>query len=279
MREGRTARGANLLCVAMPAPHARPPADLETIVAPNASPYTLDGTNTYLLGGPNVLVVDPGPNDAGHLSRILARAAARRGRIALILVTHGHEDHDGAAAALAEASGAPVGRWRSGDRALQDGQLVGDAPVRLRVLHTPGHAPDHVAFWWEDRRILFSGDLVLGRGTVTVSPPDGSMEAYLRSLERIAALDLAAIAPGHGPMIDDPGPRVAEYLAHRRLRERQVLEAVAAGPRTPGEIAARLYPDLDPRLHPAAEGTVFAHLVKLLGEGRVERAGNRYYTP
>ncbi|HLN06253.1 MAG TPA: MBL fold metallo-hydrolase [Acidimicrobiales bacterium] len=263
----------------MSVPHSRPPAELQTLVAPNASPYTLDGTNSYLLGGPEVVVVDPGPDDAGHVSRILTHAAARRGRVALILVTHGHEDHQGAARSLAEASGAPVGRWRGGDRPLDDGEVVGESPVRLRVLHTPGHTPDHIALLWEERRTLFSGDLVLGRGTVTVSPPEGSMDDYLRSLARVASLDLAAIAPGHGPMIEDPAPRVAEYLAHRRLRERQVLEAVAAGPRTPGEISALLYPDLDPRLHPAAEGTVLAHLLKLLGEGRVERAGNRYYTP
>jgi len=263
----------------MPAPQQSPRERFEAIVAPNASPLTLDGTNTYLLGGPNVVVIDPGPDDATHVSRILDRSGANGGRVSLILVTHAHTDHAGGAARLAEVTRAPVSRWHAGERPLQDGQLVAEGDVRLRAVFTPGHAPDHVAFVWEDRRTLFSGDLILGRGTVSVSPPGGSMEDYLRSLERVGGLDLARIAPGHGPLVGDPAARIAEYLGHRRMRERQVLEAVAAGPRTPGEIAATIYTGLDPRLHPAAESTVLAHLLKLMREGRVRREGNRFYLP
>jgi glyoxylase-like metal-dependent hydrolase (beta-lactamase superfamily II) len=259
--------------------HAGAPETLHTIVAPNPSPYTLDGTNTYLLGSPPRIVVDPGPDDAGHVSRVLEAAAERRGRIALVLITHSHADHSGAARPLVEATGARMVQWGREGQAPADGDAVGEGEVALRVVHTPGHAPDHVAYLWEAARTLFSGDLILGRGTVMVSPPAGSMEDYLRSLDRIATLDLIAIAPGHGPLIEDPKERVAAYAAHRREREEQILEAVAAGPRTPGEIAAALYPRLDPRLHPAAEGTVLAHLLKLVREGRVDRAGNRYYVP
>lgn len=259
-----------------PPPSSR---SIRTIVAPNASPYTLDGTNTYLLGSRRVVVIDPGPDDGHHVAQIVERAGERGGRVALILVTHAHGDHVGAARRLAEVSGAPVARWRAGDRPLDEGELVVEEEIRLRVVYTPGHAPDHIAFVWEDRRTLFSGDLVLGRGTVMVSPPAGSMDEYLRSLERVARLDLAVIAPGHGPLVEDPGPRVAEYIAHRRLREQQILDVVSAGPRTPGEVAAVLYPDLEPRLHPAAEATVLAHLLKLLREERVARERNRYYVP
>jgi len=256
-----------------------PTAGLQIVTAANASPYTLEGTNTYLLGGPRRIVIDPGPDDAGHVGQVLDNARAAGQQIGLILVTHAHGDHLGAAVRLARESGAPVARWHAGDRPLEDGQVVGVDGVRLRVLHTPGHAPDHVVFHWEERRVLFSGDLILGSGTVVVSPPAGSMEDYLRSLERVARLDLAVIAPGHGPLVSDPAARLAEYIAHRRMRERQVLEVLAGGPRTPGEIAGVIYPDLDPRLHPAAEGQVQAHLAKLLHEGRVLRERNRYYLP
>jgi hydroxyacylglutathione hydrolase len=166
--------------------------------------------------------------------------------------------------------------WHTGDRPLADDQVVDLDGVRLRVLHTPGHAPDHVVFYWEKRHALFSGDLVLGSGTVVVAPPGGSMEDYMRSLGRVAGLDLEVIGPGHGPLIFDPAARVAEYITHRQMRERQVLDVLASGSQTPGEVAGILYQNLDPRLHPAAEGTVLAHLLKLVGEGRVRREGNRF---
>lgn len=263
----------------MPPRSPAPIAGLQIVTAANASPYTLDGTNTYLLGGPKGLVIDPGPDDAGHVRHVLDAARAADQQIALILVTHGHGDHLGAAARLARETGAPVARWRAGDRPLEDGETVVVDGVRLRALHTPGHALDHLVYYWEDREVLFSGDLILGRGTVVISPPAGSMDDYLRALDRVAGLDLAVIAPGHGPLIAEPAARVAEYIAHRRMRERQVLEALAGGSRTPGEIAGVIYTDLDPRLHPAAEGQVQAHLAKLLHEGRVLREGNRYYLP
>jgi len=263
----------------MPPRSPAPTDGVQILTAANASPHTLDGTNTYLLGGPRSVVIDPGPDDAEHVRHVVDAARNAAQPIALILLTHGHADHVGAAARLVRETGAPVARWRGGDRPLEDGETVALDGMRLETLHTPGHAPDHLAFYWMERQLLFSGDLILGRGTVVISPPAGSMEDYLRSLDRVSRLDLAVVAPGHGPLIEDPAARIAEYIAHRRMRERQVLEALAGGSRTPGEIAGVIYTALDPRLHPAAEGQVQAHLAKLLHEGRVRRAGNRYYLP
>jgi glyoxylase-like metal-dependent hydrolase (beta-lactamase superfamily II) len=247
------------------------------ITAPNPSPHTLAGTNTYLIGAAGrAVVIDPGPDDAAHVARVLDRAASSGWQVSLIVISHGHSDHVGAAERLAIKSGAPVRSWRSEHAPFQDEEVLAVDGGRLRVLHTPGHAPDHVVFYWEDQATLFSGDLILGEGTVQVTPPGGSMVDYLRSLERVGRLELRLIAPGHGPLIRDPHRRIAEYLARRRLRERQVLEALAAAPRTAAEVAAVIYPELDPRLRKAAEGTTLAHLEKLLAEGRVRRAGDHF---
>jgi len=259
----------------------------DVITAPNPSPLTLSGTNTYLIGaGGEAAIIDPGPDDARHVTRLLEQTSGRR--VVLILLTHGHRDHCGAADRLAQATGAPVRGWRTPsslpapgagpapDAPLRDGEEVAVPNGRLRAMHTPGHAPDHVAFYWEERGVLFSGDLILGRGTVQVTPPGGSMAEYLRSLDRVARLDLTLIAPGHGPLIRSPHRRIAEYLAHRRDREQQVLDALAAGAGTAEEVAAVIYPDLDPRLRAAAEGTVSAHLEKLIADGRVRRTAARF---
>jgi glyoxylase-like metal-dependent hydrolase (beta-lactamase superfamily II) len=275
-------RGSEFRFLSMPSTPASPfrPA-FRTVTAANSSAFTLDGTNTYLAGRDRVIVVDPGPDDPAHVNAVLEGARARGGDVALILVTHGHRDHLGAAAALAAASGgsAPIRRWEGGGASLADGETVEEGGVALRALHTPGHAADHVAFYWAAERVLFSGDLILGAGTVVLEPGEGALEEYLASLERVARLDLALIAPGHGSLIEDPAARVAEYLAHRRMREGQVLDALAGGARTPGEIVGVIYRDLDPALHPAAESTVRAHLLKLVREGRARREGNRYHRP
>jgi glyoxylase-like metal-dependent hydrolase (beta-lactamase superfamily II) len=249
------------------------------ITASNPSPYTLAGTNTYLVGSRGRgVVIDPGPEDPAHVTAILERAAARGWAISLILVSHGHSDHIGGAERLARATGAVARRW-GGDVPLRDGELLADHEAQLCVLYTPGHAADHVAFHWPAQGVLFSGDLLLGEGTVQVTPPSGSMAQYLQSLERVAGLDLALIAPGHGPLIHDPGPRIASYRAHRLERERQVLAAVTGGQRTVSDITSALYVGLDPRLRRAAEGTVLAHLEKLTADGRVRRHNDDHFAP
>ncbi len=263
------------------APHCRDPVSpgvaFEVLTAHNPSPYTLAGTNTYVLAtAAQAIVIDPGPDDAIHVTRLLEHVAASGRRVGLILLTHGHSDHQGAAAALAHATGAKVRGWTTRDAPLRDGEDIVLDGRRLHVLYTPGHAQDHVAFYSEDEGVLFSGDLILGAGTVNVTPPGGSMTDYLRSLERVERLRLVLIAPGHGPVIRAPHQRVIEYLAHRRRREQQVLELLAGGPRTVQALAATIYPDLDPRLRRAAEGTVAAHLEKLVDEGRVRQTGTSF---
>jgi glyoxylase-like metal-dependent hydrolase (beta-lactamase superfamily II) len=223
--------------------------------------------------GERVVVIDPGPDDGDHIARVLARAGSDGRRVALILLTHGHSDHQGAADALARATGARVRGWTSADTALRDGEMIALDGGRLEVLHTPGHAQDHLGFYWEEEAVLFSGDLILGEGTVNITPPGGSMADYLRSLERVARLRLALIAPGHGPLVCAPHQRIREYLAHRRRREQQVLDLLATRPQTVASLATAIYRDLDPRLRRAAEGTVAAHLEKLVDEGRVRQTG------
>ena len=254
-----------------------PDGGFEVITAANPSPYTLAGTNTYLIGrSGETVVIDPGPEDPSHVARVLDRAGASGRRVALILVSHGHSDHLGAADRLGRATGALVRKWGEGAHPLRDEELLPADGGGVRVFYTPGHAQDHVVFYWVGPAVLFSGDLLLGTGTVQVTPPGGSMRDYLHSLERVAALSVSLIAPGHGPVIRDPRTRIAEYLAHRRERERQVLEALAAGPRSVPDLADAIYPGLDPRLRRAAEGTLLAHLEKLVAEGRARRVGGNF---
>lgn len=224
--------------------------------APNPSPLTLDGTNTYVVGG---WVVDPGPEDAGHLDAV--EAAVGGDGIEGIVLTHSHADHAEGAPALAErAFGVEVTRPEGGER-------VGP----FEVIATPGHSPDHVSLL--HGRVLFSGDMVLGAGSVFVGGGEGSMAAYLDSLRRLLELDLDAILPGHGPVVWEPRSKLEDYLAHRLLREQLVLEAVAGGAASRDELLDRAWSDVDldavPYLRMAAGLTLDAHLDKLRAEGRL----------
>jgi glyoxylase-like metal-dependent hydrolase (beta-lactamase superfamily II) len=223
--------------------------------APNPSALTLDGTNTYVVEG---WVVDPGPLDDGHLEAV-RRAAGDR--VEGVVVTHSHVDHDEAAGELAErAGGVPVVRPAEGERA---------GP--LEAIATPGHSPDHVCLLYG--RACFTGDTVLGEGSVFVGSDGASLAAYVRSLERLRSLDLEVLCPGHGPFVWDPRAKLDEYIAHRVERERRVLDALQAGARTREELLARAWSDVDlsvsPMLRFAAAATLEAHLGKLRDEGRL----------
>jgi glyoxylase-like metal-dependent hydrolase (beta-lactamase superfamily II) len=234
--------------------------------APNPGPYTLSGTNSWIIGRDPAYVIDPGPALAGHIAALAAEADARGGA-AVILLTHDHDDHGEGALMLAERTGAPLAAARQDAAiALADGLEVGP----LRAVATPGHAAEHHAFI--AGRVCFAGDLVLGVGSVFIPPEPGALAAYLASLERIRGFDLDLIAPGHGPLVTDPAAKLDEYIAHRLDRERRVIEALADGLHEQDELLDRVWSEVPAELRPAAAATLAAHLDKLAGEGRLPRS-------
>jgi glyoxylase-like metal-dependent hydrolase (beta-lactamase superfamily II) len=213
---------------------------------------TLEGTNTYLYGADPCAVIDPGSADAGHLGAIRA-AAAERGGIGLVLLTHSHADHTDGAGELGAEVVLPTG---------------GETHAGLRVLDTPGHAADHVCFLSEEG-VCFAGDLVLGLGSTIVPPGGGSLAAYMDSLALLAAQEIDLIAPGHGPWVTDPAAKLAEYLEHREMRERKLLAALDSGERSRAALLAEAWSDIPVELLPLAAMAMEAHLEKLEDEGRV----------
>jgi glyoxylase-like metal-dependent hydrolase (beta-lactamase superfamily II) len=238
------------------------------VLAPNPSVYTLEGTNTWVVGAGPSVVIDPGPGIASHLEEV-ARAA---GRVAAILLTHRHEDHATGAPALAEMTRAPV-LSGDGDGALRlrDEQQLTFGDLSLVAYAVPGHTADSVAFLEPESRALFTGDTVLGRGTSFIDPPEGDVAAYLRSLRRLRDLDAAVIYPGHGPAVFRVADKLEEYLHHRVERERQVLDALGDGARTAEELVPAIYADYAREAWSLAARSVLAHLLKLENEGRVRR--------
>ena len=243
------------------------------VLAPNPGPFTLEGTNTWILGRDPSLIIDPGPDDEEHLRSVIREA----GRVEAILLTHYHLDHAGAAPRLAEATGVPVRafRPREGERGLRGGDVIRVGSVQLRVVPTPGHTADHVAFHLDSDGALFTGDAVLGRGTSVVDPPDGEMTAYVHSLHVMRDLGPRAIYPGHGPVVFDAAAKLNEYIAHRARRESQVLAALRGGASTSEELVPAIYSGegLHSSMFPVATRSVLAHLLKLEKEGRVARTG------
>jgi glyoxylase-like metal-dependent hydrolase (beta-lactamase superfamily II) len=229
----------------------RHPDGVVRVRAPNPSPMTLDGTNTYVAAG---WAIDPGPADEGHLRAVLEAAG---GSLDGVLVTHAHPDHSAGAQPLADlAGGVPV--------VLPEGESrVGP----FEAIATPGHAPDHVCLLLG--RTCFAGDLVMGAGSVLVLPGEGSLAAYLDSLRRLRALDLEVLCPGHGPYVWDPAAKLDGYIAHRLERERLLLEALDAGARGTDALLDRAWADAPSALRPAAALTLQAHLEKLRDEGRL----------
>jgi glyoxylase-like metal-dependent hydrolase (beta-lactamase superfamily II) len=242
------------------------------VLAPNPSVYTLEGTNTWIVGRGPAIVIDPGPDLPEHLQEVAREAD----RVAAVLVTHDHPDHAPGAAALAERVGAPVFAFRlAGAERLRAGQHVTADGVDLAVVHTPGHTSDHLAFFEASAGALFTGDAVVGRGTTFIDPPDGDLPAYLRSLRRMLDLGPRTIYPGHGPVVLRAPQKLREYLDHRQEREDQVLAELARGPRTIDEIVAAVYAEHAPDVRTLAARSVLAHLLKLEREGRVERPSSR----
>jgi glyoxylase-like metal-dependent hydrolase (beta-lactamase superfamily II) len=252
------------------------------IVCHNPSMMTGPGTNTYLVGIDEIAVIDPGPSDAGHLDAI---AGCGGDRIRWILLTHTHVDHSPGAIGLKERTGADILTFESRDGITADGQL-GDGDVieateyHLNVLHTPGHASNHLCFLLPEERTLFTGDHIMQGSTVVIAPPDGDMRAYLESLERLTQIRprLRTIAPGHGHLIEDPLAVIDGYISHRLEREKQVLAALrAAGTSTVADLVETIYTDVPAELHPVAAFSVWAHLLKLADDGLAE--GNELDAP
>lgn len=265
------------------------------VTAPNPSPMTFTGTQTYILGTQEVVVIDPGPDMPAHLDAIL-RALPPGARVAKILVTHSHLDHSPLARPLGDATGAPVlaagpSDWgRSAvmqtlaeegligggegvddtfnpDRQIAHGDVLDGPWGRIEVLETPGHMANHLSFAWNGA--LFCGDLVMGWSTSLVSPPDGDMGAFMTSTARLAARTDRTFYPGHGDPITEPQVRCAELIAHRRTREAQILEALnTQGPSRASGLAQYIYDDLNPALLPAATRNVLAHLIDLHAKDR-----------
>jgi len=234
----------------------RDPDGVVRVRAANPSPLTLDGTNTYVVG---TWVVDPGPADDEHLAAV--RAALSGGRADGIVLTHGHADH----AEAADRFDAPVHRPGEGETA---------GP--FRAIATPGHSKDSVCLVWRER-VCFTGDTVLGSGSVFIAPGEGSLAAYLESLRRLRALDLEVLCPGHGPYVWEPAAKLDEYISHRLDRERRLVEALDADLRTQDELLDAAWPDAPAELRYFAGLSLASHLEKLAEEGRlpegVERDG------
>ncbi|HVE94833.1 MAG TPA: MBL fold metallo-hydrolase [Acidimicrobiales bacterium] len=242
------------------------------LTCPNPGMMTGPGTNTYLVGEHDVAVIDPGPDHQQHLDAILAAAS---GGVRWIIATHTHGDHSPNATALAARTGAEVIGFCAKDgfvptRTASDGDVVAGAGFRLRAVHTPGHASNHLCWLLEEENLLFSGDHVMSGSTVVISPPDGDMGEYVASLARVKEMRVDAIAPGHGRLISDADAVLEQYIRHRATREESILAALAGMTEgTIDDIVRAVYVDVAAALHPVARYSVWAHLRKLETEGAV----------
>ncbi|WP_027243759.1 MBL fold metallo-hydrolase [Leisingera daeponensis] len=266
---------------------------LRRILAPNPSPMTFRGTNTYLIGSSGLAVIDPGPDSAPHLDAILAAVQPGQ-RITHIIVTHSHLDHSPLARGLSQATGAPVyafggaGAGRSAvmselaasglaeggegidtgfapDITVRDSDVIGGDGWDLEVIHTPGHLGNHIALAWNDT--CFTADHVMGWASSLVSPPDGDLTDFMASCRRLRQRSWRVFHPGHGAPVTDPAGRLDWLIAHRQSREAAILQALGQAPATARALAEQIYTETPPALLKAAERNVFAHLVDLSGRG------------
>jgi glyoxylase-like metal-dependent hydrolase (beta-lactamase superfamily II) len=227
--------------------------DVERLTASNAGPMTLEGTNTYVVGRDPAVVIDPGPDQAEHIDAVRGAAEARGG-IGTVLLTHSHSDHGGGVELLGVDPSDP-----------KDGETV----AGLTAIATPGHSADHMCFLLDGA--CFTGDLILGEGSTIVGPREmgGSLADYMRSLDRLRALDLELLFPGHGPEVHDPRAKIDEYIEHRMMRERRLVAALERGERSRSALLAEVWDDVPEELRGAAAVAMQAHLEKLEDEGRL----------
>jgi len=263
---------------------------IRRVVANNPGPFTFLGTGTYIIGHGEVAVIDPGPDLNEHLEALLVATAGET--ITTIVTTHTHADHSPLARPLAERTGAKIwGRAAPGageaslkieedhdglfrpDVAIADGEQVAGPGWTLEAIATPGHISNHVCYALIEENALFSGDHVMGWSTTVISQPDGDMTDYYASLDKVARRGFGMLWPTHGPPITDVPPFLAAYKAHRLDRERQILEQIAAGRGRIREMVPVMYAAVDPRLHPAAAGSVLSHLIHLERQGAVASDG------
>ncbi|WP_010187166.1 MBL fold metallo-hydrolase [Sphingomonas sp. PAMC 26605] len=264
------------------------------LLAPNPSPFTHTGTQVHLVGTTDLAVIDPGPDDPDHVAAIVAAIGGRP--VCAIVITHTHRDHSPGSRPLARATGAPIvgcaplalddagirgdasfDRDYAPDRVLAEGDSIGGAGWTLTALATPGHTSNHLAFVLPEAQdgagALFSGDHVMGWSTSIVSPPDGNMTAYMASLEKLLGRTEPMYYPAHGDPVANPQRLVRGMLGHRKQREGQILRGLRETPATIAEMVARMYVGIDPRLFPAAERSVLAHLIDLRGRARAAERG------
>jgi glyoxylase-like metal-dependent hydrolase (beta-lactamase superfamily II) len=260
------------------------------VIANNPGPFTFTGTGTYIIGSGEVAVIDPGPDLPEHLAAL--QQALGGERVLAILVTHTHLDHSPLAGPLARLTGAPVhglpaprtpeasirldegqDRGFAPDVLVADGELIEGPGWTLEAIATPGHASNHVCYALHQENALFSGDHVMGWSTTVVSPPDGDMGQYYASLDKVAARGFQRLWPTHGPPVEAPAPFLAAYRAHRLEREAQILAELGKGPRRIADMVPVIYAAVDPVLHAAAAHSVLAHLIHLVGQGRVAADG------
>jgi len=263
---------------------------IRRVLAPNPSPFTYTGTQTYIIGEGDVAVIDPGPDLPGHLEALTAALAGER--VAAILCTHTHRDHSPASRPLKAATGAPIvgcaplslddsgpradesfdSDYRP-DRILADGERLGGGDWTIEAVATPGHTSNHLCLALAEARALFTGDHVMGWSTTVVAPPDGDMADYMASLDRLLARDDLVYYPAHGPAVEDPRGHVRRLIEHRHGRERQILAHLDRGEGRISAMVAQMYADIDPRLFPAAGRSVLAHLIDLERRGLVRQEG------